>query len=68
MLQIHEAGNVLVVSQDGVKTFDIEFSYATHKGNQINAMRLVIAMVAAHNAETLNAKSAKELERRILEF
>lgn len=68
MLEIHEAGNVVVVSQDGMKMFDIEFSYAIHKANRVTAMRLIDEMVVAHNAETLNAKSSKELERRIMEF
>lgn len=68
MLQVHEAGNVVVVSQDGMKMFDIEFSYAVYKANRVTAMRLIDEMVAAHNAETLNAKANKTLSRRIMEF
>lgn len=60
MIQTVETGNVLTVMQDGIRMFDIEFSYAAFAEQRKQAMRLIREMVAAHNAETLNAKKESE--------
>ena len=52
MLHKHKAGNVVTILQDGVRLFDIEFSYAAYPEQRNDAMQVIDAMIAAHNAET----------------
>lgn len=55
MIQAIDTGNVKTVMRDGLRMFDIEFSYAIDANQRKRAIELLNGMVAAYNAEEINA-------------
>lgn len=55
MIQTIDTGNVKTVMRDGIRMFDIEFSYAIDANQRKRATEILAAMVAAYNAEEINA-------------
>lgn len=54
MIQVIDTGNVKTVMRDGIRLFDIEFSYAVDVKQRRNATDVLEAMVDAFNAEEIN--------------
>ena len=55
MIQSIDTGNVKTIMNNGLRMFDIEFSYAIDGAQRKRATDLVESMVAAYNAEEINA-------------
>lgn len=73
MIQVIDTGNVKTIMNNGLRMFDIEFSYAYDGAQRKRATQLLEAMVSAHNAEEINAgieanKALNASENSILRF
>ena len=55
MIQTINTGNVKTVLRDGIRMFDIEFSYAIDGAQRKRANALLAEMVDSYNAEEINA-------------